>query len=227
MNEEKSRIDTLLATGKISAEEHRLLVSTVDRVPSSWRRTVSLALNPFASVSSMNALVTGVVLLAVMSWLAARVGIYFPGVLDLQIVHDEKFQSFGILILQNVLAVGVLTFLFWLGAKLSQKPSLRILDFLGFVAFSRWPYLFFTLVMSALLPLYPAILPHHGDAREASSIAILAIMGVIVLVWYLVLLFHALREASGTKGAVLWTNYVVSILAAEALTVWINHSFLL
>lgn len=225
--DERMRIDKMLAAGKISEQDHKDLISVLGSKSGGSTRFLSWAINPFESVSSGAALILGPFILLAMSFLGSKLGVYFPGVLDLQIVQAGK-RSYNLteLLTQNLIAIFTLASVFYISAHLFKKRNLRFLDFAGFTALSRVPYALFVLILFILENISAGLLPRSAETTKGGSIIVLAVLAVVALVWQIVLLFSAQKNASGLKGHSLWISFVCSLVAAEAFSYGLNFLIL-
>lgn len=226
-NNEQSRIDNLLSSGRITEEDHKILTTALGNQRGIVSRIMSLLINPFESIASGTALLLGVALAIAMSFLGSKTGVYFPGPLDLQIAQEGKrIYTFGELLLQNSVAVLSVAGVFFGGALLLKQRNLRLVDFLGFVALSRLPYALFIFVLFLLGPLFPGLLPRTSDATKGGEMVVLAVLSITALVWQMVLMFSAQKDASGLKGKLLWISFVFGLVLAEAVSYGLNFIIL-
>jgi hypothetical protein len=218
MNEEKIRIDSLLSAGKISSADHAILMKAILKTPSRVMGCWRLLSNPFPRLASELALALGVAFALIMCFVAPSVNVNFPGVLDLQVNQSGTAIPFIKLVVQNLIALVFLSLGFYVAALSARRRNLRLVDFAGYIAFSRLPYLVFVLALAALHPVFPSVIP-RADAPDVTGSLLFALFAVVVLVWYMILLFSALREASGLKGGPLWLSYIGTIIVTEVASV--------
>jgi hypothetical protein len=161
-----------------------------------------------------------------MSGLGPRLRLYFPGAVDFQIVQAGRptFAWYELL-LQNIINVTAVAALFYAGTRAYKQRNLRFIDFLGFVSFSRIAATTFILFVCALLPFFPELLSDHPDA-QSPFVFVMALSATIGLVWQMILIFSALREASGLLRGRIWTVYIIGLILAEALSYGLNFMIL-
>lgn len=216
---EHKRIDDLLASGRIGAEDHRLLIDALERKASPVHRLLSLLANPFSHLSSTTALVLGLLFIAALGVLGAQSSLYFPGVLDIQILSEGQ-KALGVVgvVIENSVNTATLALVYYLCALIGRQRNLRLIDFAGSVAFSRLPYALF-----AGVAMFFSDLTHHR-AEQPPNIQIVAIsiIAIVFLIWNLLLVFSALKESSGMKGKALWTSYILGVVVAEAISYVLN-----
>src|SRR5690348_2834046 len=132
MTEEKIRIDSLLNAGKISKDDHKILMGAVTGEQPTWQKVLRLSFNPFVLMESSVALAIAALVAVLMCFMAISARIYFPGALDVQVARNfSKDANFIKLIVQNIISVGAISLTFYLGSLLLKKRNLRVVDFLG------------------------------------------------------------------------------------------------
>jgi len=222
-HDEKSRIDSLLASSRITPEDHQILLTALNRRNDPLQKVWALAINPFEEISSITALGVGAVLIVLMSYLGAKFSIYFPGALDFQIAQEGKrIYSALDLTIQSAINVICLAGAFYVGALVARQRNLRAIVFFGTVAFARSPYAILILILSIFGPIFPSLLPRKVEGQASAGVIFLAILAIGFLVWQLVLIFFAVKESSGLKGKALWINFICGMIAAEAISYSLN-----
>ena len=150
MTKDNDLLLNMLQEKKISEAEFKLLSSAIDKKPSWKDQLFTLLINPFHKIAGFYALAAGMAIIVLMSALGVIAKVYFVGILSIlnaSVVKNPKFQiNFLMLLSQNLICWGVLSVLFMLAAKLCHQKRIRIIDFLGTVALSRFPYLIITLL---------------------------------------------------------------------------------
>lgn len=168
---------------------------------------MKLLLNPFERIAGAPALALGLAFVLASSFFAALNGIHFDGLFDVHAGGRTGFivpfaESFFNLILLNVLAI-VLCAIF-------SSSRFRIIDIVGTVTLSRAP-----LVLASLMGFTEAL-----DQANPPKI-ILLIVGLAVLcivVWSVILLFHALRVSANLKGGRIWYVFLLLVVVGEIVS---------
>lgn len=224
---EKARIDSLLQNGRITKEDHQILVAALEKKDHFLKKILTNAVNPFQSLSSTTNILIGCVSILAMSFIGASLGLHFRGALDFQIIEEGKRTfSFIELLIQNAVDVVCVSVFFYVGALICRCKNLRFIDFISSVTFSRLPYALFALILFGLGPLFPSLLPRKVETHEAAGSLALALVGITFLAWEITLLFSSLKESSGTKGKQLWMTFVFGLIVAEAASYALNNLIL-
>jgi hypothetical protein len=226
MSKEKERLATMLRENKISEKDYQLLVEALDKKRSKVRQLLSLLINPFEKIAGYPALGFGLGLIVMMSYVGVLAKVYFPGILECLnaavVTHPKRELNFLLLLSQNLSSWLLLTVIFIVATKILTKQSIRIIDFFGTVALSRYPYLVLTGVIAIIQWLNPAFM--HVDLTKGfpiePSVAMSAfgIFTIMCWLWQLTTYFFALKESSGLSGRKLWGGFIASIVAGEALS---------
>lgn len=224
---EKARIESLLQSGRISKEDHQILMAALEKKDHFLKKLLSYAGNPFRSLSSTTNILIGCLSILAMSFVGASLRLNFPGALDFQIIEEGKRTfSFIELLIQNSVNVVCLSVIFYVGALFCKCKNLRFIDFISSVSFSRLPCALFALLLLGLSPLFPSLLPRKADVNDVAGSLVLALIAVTFLAWEITLLFSSLKESSGTKGKKLWMIFVFGLIAAEAASYALNNFIL-
>jgi hypothetical protein len=202
----REKLEALVTSGRISAEDGARLARALDRAPprASW---VSWLHDPFERLSTRVGVGVGVaVTLAQLA--LGRADVRFDGALD---VHRGA-QPWSRAVLEQLIAWPLTATLLWLIALLFARRS-RWLDFLVTVGVART-------ALVAVAAIAVAFLPASVPTGEAVSLAQRAhlLLGLLVLpfvAWFLVLLFRGVKAASGLEGGRLWAAFLVGVVAAE------------
>lgn len=220
---EKQRISNLLSTGRIGQVDYDILVAAIEGKASTSQQIVAVLINPFQKVSGFRALLFGMLFIGLLSLLGALSGLYFPGALDFQIVPDGKrLLTSGELVIENIVNVLSLSVLFYLGAIFCRQRNMRFIDFLGTLAFSRFPYVIFALILYLASLIIPGVIPHKDVPQQTLEVLFITLFAVFALVGQMVLIFSALRESSGLKGKSLWSIFTLGVILGEVMSYALN-----
>lgn len=213
---ERARIDSLLSGGKISELDHRNLVAALERT--STFAKLNLLINPFPKLTTTMGLIAGTIAILILATLGSKLAIYYPGALDFQVIGEGQ-RSYGAveLLIQNFVDVLSLTLAFYVAALVARQRNLRFIDFLSGTFTTRAPYAIFLIVLAALSPIFADLLPRRTDLQTAPVI-VLAILGIGFLIWILSATYFAFKESAGLKGKALWLGFILSLVAAEAIS---------
>lgn len=221
---EKARIDSLLQNGRITKEDHQILVAALEKEDHFLKKLLANAVNPFQSLSSTTNMFIGCISILAMSLVGSKLGLHFRGALDFQIIEEGK-STFSLieLLIQNAVDVLCVSVFFYIGAIICRFKNLRFIDFLSSVTFSRLAYAIFALLLFGLGPLFPSLLPRKVETHDAAGSLVLALVGITFLAWKITLLFSSLKESAGAKGKQLWMTFVFGLIVAEAASYALNN----
>lgn len=229
MTSEQDRLLTLLKDNKITQDEYKLLSKALIN-KTAPRFVFSLLINPYQKIAGMWALILGIGIILSISYLGSIAKIYFPGllgILNASMIKNPNIETaFLFLLYQNAVIWLVLTLLFIVSAKICQQKSVRIIDFMGTVAFSRFPYLLLTAflaIMRVMNPKFMDVRMENGLQLKPSLLAItFSSVVIICAVWHIVTYLNALKESSGLSGKKLWISFIACILMGEIITNFIT-----
>lgn len=225
MSKEKERLIRMLHENKISEEDYKLLSAALDKKSSLASQLFSIFINPFQKVAGLYALIIGLVFIVSISYLGVIAEVYFPGILDClnsSVVKNPKAPlNFFLLFYQNIISWLVLSILFIIFAKIFQKKNIRIIDFFGTVALSRFPYVILTGFLSIVRVMNPSFM--NIDITKGYSLhpsimmSVFGFMVIACMIWQVITYFYALKESSGLMGKKLWVGFIASLLLGEVI----------
>lgn len=229
MTSENERLLTLLKDNKITQDEYKLLSKALVK-PSSSRLFFSLFINPYQKIAGFWALAIGLGVILCISYLGSIAKIYFPGLLGIlnssMIKNPKVGTEFIFVLYQNMVIWFVLTALFIIAAKIFQQKRVRMIDFMGTVALSRFPYLILTGFLATMRIVNPRFMDvgmENGLALQPTVLAIIFSFVVITCAtWHIVTYLYALKESSGLSGKKLWISFIACILIGEIITNFIT-----
>ncbi len=223
MNTEKTRLENMLRDNKISREDYDILASALKRKSFFTKMQSSLLLNPFQKIAGLNALVLGMIILFMTSYIGLKADVYFLSplsVINASALAKQTFSHpFLFLVLQNTISWLTLSLLYILITKLLQKNKIRIIDFLGTVSLARFPILLITLYTYLIRVFFPSLLRidfsngyqiHWSMTQYLISVPITGLA-----IWQGFVYFYALKESSGLNGKKLWGGFLAAIVLGE------------
>ncbi|MFA6302902.1 MAG: hypothetical protein WC627_07190 [Legionella sp.] len=234
MNTEKTRLDTMLRDKKISQDEYQILAAALKRKSFFAKMESSLLLNPFQKIAGFKALMFGMIILLLTSYLGVKAGLYYLGPLSainvLAVTKQSIGQPFLLLLFQNTVCWLAVAIVFMIVAKILQKKKVRLIDFLGTVALARFPMLFITLYTYFVRTFYPSMLdidlskglPIHASMSQY----LFSICVTVLMVWQIVTYFYAFKESSGLLGKKLWWAFLGSLVLVQFLSEPITTLFM-
>ncbi len=231
---QNSRLLNMYKENKITEEEYQLLINTLEKKSSFAHLVFSTIVNPFQKVAGIQALIIGLTIMVCMSYLGSIAKIYFDGSFGSSIAssfNDLKVHpTFFILLYQCLVSWVVLSVFYIALAKLFRQKRIRIIDFFGTVALSRYPYLILTSIMvliSILNPAYFNIDVTHGYHYQQPSFTdvILDYTWNVCFIWQIATYFFALKESSGLTSTKLWLAFIVTISVGEPISIMLSRIF--
>jgi hypothetical protein len=187
--------------------------------------TIEWLFNPFRFIAGFKALLLGLAIILISSFIGSLSSMHFDGVLDFHIGLKAPLWFFLVegLIDWICLAVPLLFF-----GLIVSRSSFRMIDVLGTQALARWPYLIAALamlpdanrrvleyIMSKVTQTAPAATINSADVFIFGFAMILVILTAI---WMVALMYRAYTVSCNIKGASVVVTFIVGIIAAEALS---------
>lgn len=226
MTKENERLINMLKENKISEDDYKLLSTAIDKKPSRASLIFSMLTNPFQKVAGLYALISGLIVIFFMSYLGVIAKCYSVGVigsLNASVIKSQNIQpTFSLLLYQNLIVWLVVTLLFICFAKILQQKRLRLVDFFGTVALSRFPYLIMMIILAITRLTHQSFLDiditkglqlHPSILMSLFSAAI-----TLCVIWEVVMYFYALKVSSGLTGKKLWISFIVALILGEIIT---------
>lgn len=234
MTKEKERLIGMLKENKISEDDYKILSASLDKKTSLAEMLFSILINPFQRIAGFYSLATGLVGIFCMSYFGVIAKVYFPGILDClnaSIVKNPKIPlSFSLLAYQNIVSWFVLTILFIISAKIFQQKRIRIIDFFGTVALSRFPFLILVVFLSIVRVANPSFmdidLTRGFQVQKSLMTPVFGTVVVICAIWQILTYFYALKVSSGLIGKKLWISFIGSIILGEMISSTLTVFFL-
>lgn len=233
MNRENERLKIMLKENKISDSDFKLLAAALDKKSIFLNIESSMLLNPFQKIAGLNALLIGLIIMIGMSIIGLIPKVYFDGIFGCMLssnIKTEMRPEFYLLLYQNIVNCLVMTILFLASAIIFRQKRIRIIDFFGTVALSRYPYLILVIFIALLYTFDPTFF--HEDTSKGYEMH-LSIIGTIAsfvwtacFIWQLMTLFFALKEASGLDGKRLWASFLIAIFLGDTISIMLSRAFL-
>ena len=222
MNNEKARLDKMLNEHKISQEDYSVLSKALHRKTFYTKMQSQFWLNPFQKIAGFKALLIGMIILLVISYLGVIAKVYFLGPIGIinasALATQTNATGFLFLTYQNIVSWLTLSILFIVTAKILQKQKLRIVDFVGTVVFAQYPTLFNVMFIGISRIIFPNLwdvdmskgMPIHASIGQYINGVVVSVL----IVWQIITYFYAFKESSGLLEKKLWIGFLVSIIAA-------------
>lgn len=233
MNKEQEKLLKMFQDRKISESDYQLLSQALNKESLCTQLENSLFVNPFQKIAGFKALFLGLILMVILSVLGVYSNVYFDGILGVMYAEHIKAMkpNFLLLMYQNGAAVLVLASLFLASALILRQKRIRVIDFFGTVAMSRYPLLIWFLYNILEKNLFPPK-PWDYSTDIELHFSITGTVGYFffigAMVGQIITSFFAYKESSGIEGKKLWISFICTILIGEMigfpLTRWFLYS---
>ncbi|MDD5063524.1 MAG: hypothetical protein PHQ35_02035 [Phycisphaerae bacterium] len=180
--------------------------------------------NPFRFMAGFQALLLGLAIILLSSFIGSISNTHFDGVLD---VHTGAAAPMWFFLVEGMIDwICMVIPLFFFGLIVSRS-SFRVIDVLGTQALARWPYL---IAAVAMIPDANRRVLEHIVSKVAqtapaaiSSIDVFVfgfamIVLILMMIWMVVLMYRAYTVSCNIKGAAAIVTFVVSLIGAEVLS---------
>jgi len=178
---------------------------------------LKLIFNPFEKIAGYTALVVGLAIILLTSFLAALNGIHFDGVLSVQL---GAYTGFHVPFAESLINYTFLCLTGYIVCRIFSKSNFRIIDLSGTIAFSRYPLLIATAM---------GFIPGIDRQNPYNMINFLVGFAVIFcVVWSQILLYNSLHISANLKGNKKWIAYIILItFTAVISSLFYNKIYLL
>lgn len=195
--------------------------------------------NPFKKIKQPYSLLIGLIILCLTAVSAHYAKIFFPGVIDCLTVDVlEIDEGYSILnLLAQLLCTWIILSLVFCVATIKfpiDESSVKTNQFyhiFGATALARFPYFFLTLFFTYIQLQHPQLLDvDHavGMTFHATSVTILFSSFVFIsYVWQMVTYYYVYQSVSPYTGWQHVLSFVISIIAAELITIYVVAYFVL
>lgn len=184
------------------------------------RNTWSYLFRPFQFIAGTKSLLSGLVVLFVISLLGHLSNTFFDGVLDVHYMCPDKSSA---LLTHVVWVFGswiLLTIIMYLTALILTGRSVRLVDMAGTLAMARIP-----LIGAALWGFIPAIhlcienpVDLQAFANEALIPILLTLPSLVFIIWSVVLMYNAFSVSGNLKGRKGIIAFIIALLISELLS---------
>ncbi len=191
------------------------------------KKTVwSYLFTPFRYVAGIQSLLTGIAVLLLLSLLGYLTHTFFDGVLDVHygcLSEPSLYPTHLSLLAISWVSV---TLVLYVAARIYSSSSVRIVDMAGTLALAKAP-----LVIPALYGFVPSIHLCMGDINtkdiqamqamlidKIGPIMIMALLSIVILIWYVVLMYNAFSVSGNLKGSKGGWIFAIGLLVSEVLS---------
>jgi len=177
--------------------------------------------NPFHYLAGPQALITGLVLIALTAVFCVWGGVHLDGVID---AHYGKTQTFPLAVAEGLINFLLLTGVLIPLAYVIGKPGFRLIDLIGTQALARAPYLLVAIIMligsSTGLP---EMAEFANAAQPPSGTALIKLLGfglatVLMSVWSIYLMYRSFAFCTNAKTSKAVACFIVGLVIAEVIS---------
>ncbi|MDF1827932.1 MAG: hypothetical protein P1U39_06590 [Legionellaceae bacterium] len=218
----QEQLTKMLNENKISQEDYDILLGAMDKKSFFSKKTFSLLVNPFQKIAGAQALMLGLMIMLVVSFLSA-IGTGSLSISSAGIVHNK---TTGLSLSQLTCQYFALWLMFSLGFALTAKlfrKKIRLIDFFGTFAFAYYPSIFLTAITAITQVMNPSFLTSIKEMATETlplfSPGILAYLTLIMFfqVWQIATQLYAFKESSGLTGKKLGWGFATTYLLISML----------
>jgi hypothetical protein len=217
MNKNQEQLAKMLKENKISQEDYDILLGAMDKKSFFSKTNFLLLVNPFQKIAGVKALIFGLPILLVTTFLNTIAN----GSLVLSrtgfIQHQTTFPGFFALTCQYLVMWFILSICFALTATLFRK-KIRFIDFLGTLAFAHYPSLLSAVIMATLQSInanfYSSMIKATTAPHFSLGTTTFLMFALIVSAWQMTTYFYAFKESSGLTSKKLGWGFAAPFIVA-------------
>jgi hypothetical protein len=181
--------------------------------------------NPFRFIAGFQALLLGLAIVLLSSFIGSFSNTHFDGVIDVHPGAEASMWFFFAEGLIDWICMAVPLFFFGL---IVSRSSFRIIDVLGTQALARWPYLIAAIVTlpDANRRVVVYLMSKFAQTAPAAAISstdvlifgFAMIVTILMTIWMVALMYRAYAVSCNIKGARVVVTFIVGLIAAEAIS---------
>lgn len=186
--------------------------------------------NPAERIAGTKSLLVGLWIIVLTSLFADIFNTHFNGVIDIKYgAPDTVYLSYLLYGLVNVI---VLSVLLYISGIIVSKSSIRFIDVIGTQSIARAPFIFapFFNVASLMEKAGNQIMYLYMNIGEPVIItpfqwiivALFLLFSLLIIVWAIALMYNSYRVTCNVKGSKAVISFIIVLLIAEGLTLWLN-----
>jgi len=167
----------------------------------------SLVLNPFRKIAGWEALLVGVVIMALTAVIGKFNSVTFDGVLD---VSPGMVFDFSAAFAMQAVIFFTLFLTMWLSGICFSKSKLRAIDVAGTMALARSPMLLLAILF--FLPITPE------SPYDIPRVIISVLICIPFVIWTIILMYNAYSVSCHLKGTKAVVSFIGALIVAEILS---------
>jgi len=194
---------------------------------------VSILVNPFNMIAGSKSLMLGMVIIFTTSFFAYLFDTHFTGVLDVKYGQSGlKYYNF---LLYNIINLITISLLIYLSGLIISKSSIRFIDVIGTQSLARFPLIITPFFNSGSLMEKFGLLIMQKYLSNSNEVEIFVyqwiliicflFLIVIAIIWMIALMYNAYRVSCNVKGNIAIISFILSLLFAEAFSLFLNYFF--
>lgn len=190
--------------------------------------------NPFHRIAGGKALLWGLLGIIVAGLLAYYAKSRFDGFIDFHFGFNDNSNAFYIF--DGCIAWFIGCVLLYIAGKLSSTTNFRTIDIIGTTALARLPLILQPLLVILLgiedvqidqAAIVEAVLQNNYEDLHLPLLefTVLGISAIAFTIWYIILLYKAFVISTNAKGGKAITAFVVAIIIAEIISIYLLRSY--
>ena len=179
--------------------------------------------NPFVYLAGSRALFLGLIAMLATSFIGYYSHIHFDGVIDIHLGSITSMNYF----LEQVIDLGTIVVLFFIGGLIFSRSSIRLIDVAGTLALARWVMIFPAIIGFFISA--PTAPPHtiEGILKTLTpGMVVFGLFGVVFGIWMIALMYYAFTVSCNMKGGKATAIFIAVLVIAEIMSSFIIHLFL-
>lgn len=171
-----------------------------------------LLVNPFTRIAGWQAFGLGLVFVLLSGLFGTQGQLFFDGVLDAHLGSELSYKASFMLLAVDIASIVLVT---WIIALIFVR-DFRFVDILGTMTLARAPYILLA-IASMFIPSFESSLSSDPMKRQVYLI-IFGIAVIPIVIWYVTLMYNAIKVSLNIKGAKLNIIVIASILIGEVVS---------
>jgi len=181
---------------------------------------------PFTFIAGAKALISGIVILTLISVLGYYSNMHFDGIIDIHLGEQNTLTPYIIHAFYQFSTWLILTIVFYVTARICSRSETRLVDIAGTMALSQAPLIFAAL--AGFLPFFHFSL---GDMNTMTMGAMMdtikeniiplmfgAVVFMVFSIWSIILKYNAYSISANLKGAKAWISFGLALFACEVIS---------
>lgn len=178
-------------------------------------------INPFHLIAGWKALVCGLLIMLLSSWLAWEGGIVFDSIFS---IHFRSLEL-NMALAYPLIDLAILGVLMYIAARLFAGPEARLVESVGFMALARSPFLLVGLyaalpgVKESMQDLTTFLLTRDISVLNLPVLIVFLILSIAAIVWFVCLAYNGFKAFSKVRSPKAIPVFAVTLVIAELLAV--------